>query len=452
MKTNVKRAVPRITTHEGAVAVRINPVQQLRRSVMACMLWEDAFYVDGVGIAQRIHDEVTEVLKQKNGADTVANIAFEARTKFKLRHAPLWLILALARAKTDQARATVAGALLACIQRPDEIPEFVSMYWKDGKVPLSAQVKKGLAAAFQKFDRFTLSKYANRDGAVKMRDVLFLCHAKPKDAEQAQLWKELAANELKAPEDTWEVSLSAGMDKNKVFTELLSEKKLGALALLRNLRNMQQAGVGDVLIRKALLEMKTERVLPFRFITAAKYAPQLEAELEQAMFKCVADAPKLTGKTALVVDHSGSMAAVLSGKSEMTRFEASAALAMLCREVCEEVQVIAFSSSAVAVPPRRGFALRDSLHGATEWGGTNTQDALILAAKLGYDRIIVFTDEQSHQSVSGPGIGATGYFVNVASYQNGIGYGEWVHIDGFSEAVLDYIRMHEENQLQNELK
>ncbi len=29
--------------------------------------------------------------------------------------------------------------------------------------------------------------------------------------------------------------------------------------------------------------------------------------------------------------------------------------------------------------------------------------------------------------------------INVASYQNGVGYGAWRHIDGFSESVLRWI-------------
>jgi hypothetical protein len=32
-----------------------------------------------------------------------------------------------------------------------------------------------------------------------------------------------------------------------------------------------------------------------------------------------------------------------------------------------------------------------------------------------------------------------GYVINVASNRNGVGYGEWTHIDGWSEAVVDYI-------------
>jgi hypothetical protein len=55
-----------------------------------------------------------------------------------------------------------------------------------------------------------------------------------------------------------------------------------------------------------------------------------------------------------------------------------------------------------------------------------------------YDRLIVITDEQSHDQVPAPR--GKGYIVNVASARNGVGYGEWTHIDGWSEAVIEYIR------------
>jgi 60 kDa SS-A/Ro ribonucleoprotein len=84
---------------------------------------------------------------------------------------------------------------------------------------------------------------------------LFLCHPKPKDKAQAALWKRLVDNELKTP-DTWE----AGKDKKATFERLILEKKLGALALLRNLRNMETAKVADKIIATALEMMKVERV------------------------------------------------------------------------------------------------------------------------------------------------------------------------------------------------
>lgn len=444
MKTNTVAQVPTIHTHEGARARTIDAIAQLRRSVMACMLWEDTFYENGKDIAARIEDEVAEVLKRPDGAAEVSKIALEARTQFKLRHVPLWLVIALVRARTSQARAVVADTLFACIQRADEMGELVSLYWKaqGGKKPLSAQIKKGLARAFTKFSAYDLAKYSSSGAAVKPRDVMFLVHPTPTSGEQAETWKKLAENKLESP-DTWEVALSAGADKKEAFTRLLGENKLGALALLRNLRNMQSAGVSDSLIREALASMKVERVLPFRFITAARYAPMLEPELENAMFRCLKDQAKLAGKTVLVVDGSGSMQAALSNKSELSRFDAAVALAILLREICEQVQVIVFSNTANRVTARRGFALRDLMVQSAEWGGTDTGNALRTAAEIGYDRCIVITDGQSHTQISAPAHGALGYFINVASYENGIGYGAWNHIDGFSEAVVDYIQQAE---------
>ena len=209
-------------THEGAPARTISYEQQLRRSVLVYMLWEDQFYEEGVAIAGRIRELVAKV-----DADKVAALAIEAREKMKLRHVPLLLVREMARLKTH--RHLVAETLVRVVQRADELAEFVAMYWSEGKQPLSAQVKKGLAAAFTKFDEYALAKY-NRATPVKLRDVLFLSHAKPVDAAQAELWKKLVDGTLAMP-DTWEVALSGGADKREAWERLLRENKLGRTRL-----------------------------------------------------------------------------------------------------------------------------------------------------------------------------------------------------------------------------
>jgi Mg-chelatase subunit ChlD len=321
------------------------------------------------------------------------------------------------------------------IQRADELSEFLAIYWATGRQPLSAQVKKGLAAAFRKFDAYALAKY-NRDNPVKLRDVLFLAHAKPRDEAQAEVWKQLAEGELASP-DTWEVALSSGANKRETFERLLRENKLGALAVLRNLRNMAESKVDEKLVKNALRGVNTSRVLPFRFIAAARYAPQWEAELESAMYKSVEASQKLAGKTVLVVDVSGSMTAPLSGRSEMQRIDAAYGLAILLREVAEELSVYSFSDRLVRVPSRRGFALRDAIDASQPHGSTYLGRALE-SMHESYDRLIVITDEQVHDKVPRPSGNA--YMINVASYRNGIGYGPWTHIDGWSESVISYIR------------
>lgn len=432
VKLNKPQAV---RTKEGAKGRAFTPEQQLRRALMNSMLWENQFYEDGVAIAERM-----AALVPKVKAETVAALAIEAREDMKLRHAPLLIVREMARHETH--RTLVADTLERIIQRPDELTEFLAIYWADAlgpmqqrkKAAVSAQVKKGLARAFAKFDAYQLAKY-DRDGAVRLRDVLFITHAKPKDEAQEKIWKQLVDGKLTSP-DTWEVALSGGADKKETFERLIAEKKLGALALLRNLRNMQVAGVSKKAIGKALDEMRTDRVLPYRFIAAAQHAPDLEPELEHAMFRSIEGHAKLKGKTILLVDVSGSMDSPLSGRSEMRRLEAANGLAVLAREIGEDVEIYTFSDHVKKIAPRRGFALRDAITSSQPHSGTWLGKAVAEVDRKGA-RLIVFTDEQSHDPVPAPK--GVGYMVNVASYQHGVGHGDWRRVDGFSEKILDWI-------------
>lgn len=421
MKLNAKQ---KIYTHEGGTAHHINSEQQLRRSVLSCLLWEGEAYEGGVSIADRIEKLAGEV-----SAETVHNLALEARTKFNLRHVPLLLLCVKPNAE----------AIHKTISRADEITELLAIYWRKGKRPIPAQMKKGLALAFTKFNEYSLAKY-NRDGAIKLRDVLFMVHAKPKDKEQEALWKNLVENDLPAP-DTWEVSLSAGKDKKETFERLLREKKLGYFALLRNLRNMTTAGVDDAVIVGALQNRKdAAKILPFRYIAAARAVPQFEPHLDEAMQHALAEMPKLSGKTLVLVDVSGSMEDKLSAKSDLTRMDAAAALASIVQS--DSLRVFTFSENLVEVPPRKGMAGVDAIIKSQPHSNTRLKEAIYhINLNVDYDRIIVITDEQSSDGITAPK--GRGYLINVASNRNGVGYGQWVHIDGFSENVLRFISEHE---------
>ncbi len=447
-KLNVKREI--IFTHEGARAKHINPEQQLRRSVMACMLWEREFYEDGDSIASRITHIIPSVDPGK-----VASIAIEAREQMNLRHVPLLIVREMARHKSH--KGLVGDTLSRVIQRADELSEFLSIYWKDGKQPLSAQIKKGLACAFTKFSEYQLAKY-NRDGVVKLKDVLLLCHAKPKDNDQDALWKRLINGTLKVP-DTWEVSLSSGGSKKNHWERLLSENKLGALALLRNLRNFQQAGVDESLVTSALAKTKVDRVLPFRFLVAAKHAPDFEPSIEEAFFRCCSQQTKLPGKTILIIDVSGSMyESPISNYSQADRAIVACSLAILAREMCEKPYIYATAGNdglrihaTQKVYPRRGFALSDAVYGLCrplDGGGIFLKQVMdyVYEKEQTADRIIVITDEQdcgvgsADSPLRANAFGKTNYLINVASARNGIGYDKWTHIDGWSDSVIRYIQ------------
>lgn len=443
MRLNTAQSMPKIFTHEGAPAKRITPMQHLRRSVCSAFLWEKEFYEDGTSIADRVVESAGEV-----PLEDLAALAVELRHEMKLRHMPLLLLSVLSRRGAGQG--LVADTIERVISRPDELGELLAIHASlNGVGPdrlkkvIPAQMKKGLARAFEKFDAYQLGKY-NRDGAIRLRDVMFLTHPKTTDEAKALAWGKLIDGTLESP-DTWEVALSGGADKAETFTRLLSEGKLGYLALLRNLRNMVDAGVDERMIRDAILARKgAGNVLPFRFTAAARACPRMEAPLDEALCEVIHQMPRLEGRTIVMVDVSGSMGSSLSKKSDLTRMDAAATLGAV---IHGDLRVFSFSDNLVEVPARRGMAGVDAIIRSQRHSGTNLREAVRQVNLMPHDRLIVITDEQANMPVPDP-VAKRAYMINVASARNGVGYGVWTHIDGFSENVLRFI--HEAERLEGE--
>ena len=139
--------------------------------------------------------------------------------------------------------------------------------------------------------------------------------------------------------------------------------------------------------------------------------------------------------------------------------QAAAALGAICMEVFSDIAVYATAGNdstrvhaTSRVPSRRGMALVDAI--CQMWrplggGGIFLKQVCTYLSKQEADveRMIVVTDEQDCGIAAGdspldarPLGRAANYLINVASYRNGIGYGRWTHIDGFSEAAIRYIR------------
>jgi len=455
---NVGRTRPAQFTAEGGTADFITPLQQLRRSVMSCLLWEDEFYEDGKAIADRINTLAEQVTPLE-----LSHLAVEARNRFHLRHVPLLLLVKLA--KTGSGTPILKDTIPQVIRRADELAEFCALFWKfnPGK-DITNQMKKGLRLAFMRFDEYQLAKY-DRDKPVKMRDVAFLAHVKGTDKDKERLIAR-GVNKNFFPEatkssgypvramfetpdekpgldspDTWEVALSAGGDKKTVFEQMIRDDKLPYFALIRNLRNMAQSGCDADLVKGAILARKgAGRILPFRYIAAARAAVQFEKELDQAMLGAIQDMPRMMGNTVVLSDVSQSMDAKLSGKSDLKRRDASAALASMVP--CDSVRCFTFSNTLVEVPARKGMAGVDAIERSQAHSGTYLVEAMNALHTVcpKYDRLIVVTDEQMFRGNLPTPRGRFNYMVNVASNQNGIGYRKpWTHIDGFSEAIFRYI-------------
>lgn len=448
MKTNTVEQRPKIFTHGGAVARQTTVINQLRRSVMSCLLWESEYYESGKTIANRI-TELSDLVDPQS----LSEIIIEARTVHGIRHAPLLMLLSLIKRGVPQVAPTIA----ATMKRADDMTELVSLYMlaNPGK-DLSKQMKRGLAKAFTQFNEYQLAKY-DRDGKILLRDVLRLVHPKPLDEAMSALFDRVNNRTMAIP-DTWETALSRGDDKKETFTRLLlatledGPEGMGYMGVLRNLRNMVQAGVDIGLISAVLRARKGARwVFPFRYTAAARAVPQLEPVIDLALLDAVSEMPVLKGRTAILVDVSHSMNKPLSSKSDLTRMDAAATLASVFNG--EFLRVFSFSNHVTEVPPRRGMAGVDAVKRSQPHQNTALFDAVhwINTQIGGYDRLIIITDEQvinsysrdlsgTRRTMPDPLQGSKGYVINVASAKNGVGYGAWTHIDGFSEAVIKYIQ------------
>ena len=451
--------------HGMAAAVQSN-IALLRRAVLANLLWEDIAYIDG----ESVTNQIKRLIPLCKAVD-VYNLAREARLLQKLRHTPLFL--AVEMCKYPETRQYVDALLPEIITRADMLTDFVAIYWKENGngAPICNKAKKGLAEAFHNFNEYKLAKY-DRDAEIKLRDVMFLCHPKPTNKYEENLYKKVADRALEIP-DTWEVSLSAGKDKKATWERLIAENKLGGKATLMNIRNMMQAGVDRYAIEDALKNLNGTMLLPLDFLKAANYATEFKSQISDAMVESYKNLPKLPGRTLFIVDISGSMHATISSKSTFNRMQVAEAMAMLAANQCERCEIVATAgddwkrvhSSELVKYPEKGFGLMtqiDNMYHRLGGGGIFTRQCLEWCEAQpwfgkGFDRVIVFSDSQDcdypDKRIPKP-FGKYNYICDVSANTRGINYkGVWTaEISGWSEHFLTYIAAFEgiENKFEDD--
>lgn len=296
------------------------------------------------------------------------------------------------------------------INRVDDMTEILSYYLTnntDKKSPkFPSALKRGFSTAFNRFDNYQLAKYTAKDKAVKLVDVVNLVHPQP-STKNAEALAQLIDGNLKNTE-TWEAKMTqAGQKaeseedlnnlKAEVWGELLTTRKLGYFALLRNLRNIiSQAPNYLGLALNQLQDEKlitNSKVLPFRFATAYEEISKLESSkdvrdtlvaISNALDISVKNVPKFENAL-VVIDVSGSM----SGRpaSIASLFGAIIAKANNC-------DVMTFSTRAQYVnydPTNSVLGIRNSF--SFSGGGTNFQDIFVKANKK-YSHIILLSDMQ----------------------------------------------------------
>lgn len=456
-KINKRKEVEqvRLAGGNGAVSANQSYTDTLKRLVMANLLWEDIAYIDGVSVTEQIDNIVP-----KCPAEDVYNIARDARLLQKLRHTPLYL--AVLMCKYDNTRQYVEKLLPEIITRADMLMDFLAIYWeKNGNnAPIANAAKRGLVKAFHNFTEYQFAKYVKKGMEITLRDVMFICHPKPVDDTEVELFKKIADNTLGAP-DTWEVALSRGSDKRETWTRLINEHKLGGLAMLRNIKNMMRVGVEKNIIDKGISELSNKMLLPVDFIKTYMMCPEFGCELSAAMVNSYNNLTKLTGKTLFILDVSGSMDCPISSRSKFSRVNAAIAMAILAANQCENFSIVLTAGDDCTYTgkhewlmyPEKDLRLIDTVIERMRYGKNNLGGGGIYTAQClewckenvgtDFDRIIVFSDSQDCDRKGNKiePFGKRNYIVDVSCHTHGINYsGVWdAEISGWSEHFLTYI-------------
>ena len=420
--------------HEGAAAFTLTPKMELYAAV-ATAAFSDLFYEKADTRLARLRELVA-----KNEPQFVAQLAVYARENLHLRSVPLVLCVELAR--LHRGDSLVSRLVARVVQRPDEITELLAYYAqaneRGGRKTLhrlSKQLQKGLALSFNRFDGYQLAKY-DRAGAVRLRDALFLVHPTAKDAAQQALFDQLVRGELPTPY-TWETELSAAgqtayataADRAAAVTRtwetLIASGRLGYMALLRNLRNILEAGVSAESMAQVCATLADRaavarsKQLPFRFLAAFREVKALPgghvAAVLTALETAIAhSAENLRGfgpETRVVVacDVSRSMQQPISARSKVLLYDVSLVLGMLLQSRCQHVSVGMFGDRWQRLSLPRGPVLRNVEEFYRREGevGYSTNGHLVVRDLRErcevVDKVMIFTDVQLWNSAGDGG-------------------------------------------------
>lgn len=441
---------PSTVTHEGGAGYQRDTKSELFLLAITNMVSEHTFY-ETAGQRDARYEDLVARATLEDPAWTGRLLAW-LRGEGNLRSAALVGAAVFAKTRLEAGHEGISRQVVdSVLQRPDEPGEMLA-YWRSryGRA-IPKPVKRGVADAVARLytERATL-KYDTDSRGFRFGDVLELVHAAPardrpwqgdlfahvldrrhgrdnpvpdslkmlrerarlwdipqgERAKMLRAWDTAAAVYLREAGMTWEALagwLNGPMDA--VAWEAIIPT-MGYMALLRNLRNFDQAGVSDThakIVAEKLADpeqVAASRQFPFRFLAAYQTAPSLRWSwpLEQALNHSLINVPELPGRTLILVDRSASMWTRLSAKSDLLRSDAAALFGTALAMRAQHADLVQYGTHSALVPFRRGESVlpivRDRF---TEMGGTNTWGA-VRQQYRGHDRVVIVTDEQAHDS------------------------------------------------------
>lgn len=448
--TPIVSAPSMLRTYNQGAGYERDPKSELFLLAVGGFWGMDSFYEKGVARDERFKNLIHTVAK--SDPEWLARFLPWLRREANMRTAAIVGAVEFAKVYKAPAipelrglgRTTIDNVLV----RADEPGEMIGYVGR--KIP--KPIKRGIADAVGRLynERNTL-KYDTASHGFRFGDVLELVHASPAKPYQTHLFKYLIdrrhgrgdvrevsrlgmidANQrirnfvaegnfghlldalwLERAGFTWEDVLSLAGDKvsKKELWEAIIPS-MGYMALLRNLRNFDQAGVDTETYSAVALklvdpdEVARSRQLPMRFLSAYRAVNNSRWlwPLEQALQLSLNNVPEFSGRTLILIDTSGSMGQAFGNDTELRMWDAAAMFGIALALRCEHADVVSFSNHTKVFPVAPGSSLLRNLEKfKTSYflnGGTQTAEA-VTKHYQGHDRVIILTDEQANRAAGG---------------------------------------------------
>jgi hypothetical protein len=438
----VSAPVVRPRTAEGAPGFIRDPRTELFLLAVSNMVGEQTFY-EAADLRDARFRELTALVAIAD-PQWFGRFVPWLRTGAMLRTASVVAALEGVRAQVTAGLPGSRAIVDAALQRPDEPGEAIAYWFARYGRTMPKPVKRGIAdAATRLYHERSLLKYDSATSTARFGDVLELTHPRAKDARQGDLFRHALdrrhGREGVLPESLTMLAARAALmampiEQRRAITDpvVLAEAgmtweslagwrqqamdaaawesiipSMGYLALLRNLRNFDEAGVSDEVAETVArrladpAEVARSRVLPMRFLSAINAAPSLRwaFPLEKALQAALANVPALAGRTLILIDTSGSMGSGFSRDGSLALWEAATVFGLALAARAEHADVVSFSNESRAFPSRRGESVLAAVRRFKSDGyfigwGTETQMA-VSRNYADHDQIVILTDEQA---------------------------------------------------------
>lgn len=399
-KFNAKSTPAMAESYEGAELYEKSFEEEWVNFIFSSLM-QDGFYESADEQMERYTD-LTKRMIEKYGPVFAAKAACFSRNELGLRSISEYTAAILNDYKFDTKREFYKSYF----RRPDGVAEVFAAIQSLGSKRSHALVR-GAGDYLSSLGEYQISKYKMSGKEFNLFDLINITHA---HSAAIDAYK----NDTLGAADTWENRISNAGSKEKRdenWRDMVESRKLGYLALIRNLNNIIEAApsvdwiekhVCPQLINKTSIEKSL--VFPYQIYTAYKFLKQppmcVMFALDKAFRLSVANMPKLEGATAIVLDVSGSMEAHISEKSPVSIKEAGAVYAAAILYANPDSHFVKFGNDAKSMSvsfKSNMFDLIDAMQDNDRCGyGTDVIPAIKELEKTGMDfkRVFLISDMQ----------------------------------------------------------